>query len=83
MSTSVSTMPVVRAAVCRACLPPGATAFVPYTFIEKHFSTHTATLRANFYKCGELTVREQYYLAVFTHQNTHPKKKFFNMLWSV
>lgn len=37
-----------------------ATVFVPYTFIEKHFETHTATLRANFYKCGELTVKEHY-----------------------
>ena len=37
-----------------------ATVFVPYTFIEKHFATHTDTFRANFYKCGELTVREHY-----------------------
>ena len=37
-----------------------ATVFVPYTFIDKHFSSHAATFRANFYKCGELTVREHY-----------------------
>ena len=37
-----------------------ATVFIPYAFIEKHFRVHTDIFRANFYKCGDLTVCEHY-----------------------
>ena len=33
-----------------------ATMFVPYTFLDKYFTSHGMAMRANFYKCGDLTV---------------------------
>ncbi len=37
-----------------------ASYFLPYTFIDKYFSARTATWRANFYKCGDLTERKHF-----------------------
>ena len=34
--------------------------FVPYSFIDKHFSSHANVIRANFYKCGDLTETVHY-----------------------
>lgn len=34
--------------------------FIPYTFIEKQFASHTAAWRMNSYKCGDLTPIEHY-----------------------
>ena len=37
-----------------------ASIFVPYTFMDKFFSGHAATFRANFYKCGEKSACDHY-----------------------
>lgn len=37
-----------------------ATVFIPYTFIERYYATHTDRMRANFYKCGDLTACQHY-----------------------
>ena len=37
-----------------------ATVFIPYSFIERYYKTHTAKMRANFYKCGDLTTPVHY-----------------------
>ena len=37
-----------------------AMVFIPYTFIDAHFTSHASVFRANFYKCGEKTVAEHY-----------------------
>ena len=34
--------------------------YIPYSFVRKYFSTVDKTFRANFYKCGDLTVRPHY-----------------------
>ena len=34
--------------------------YLPYSFVKKHFSCIEKTFRANFYKCGEYTVRRHY-----------------------
>ena len=37
-----------------------ATIFIPYTFIDRYFTAHTSVMRANFYKCGDLTVGKHF-----------------------
>ena len=34
--------------------------FIPFSFLEKHFSSVGGEMRANFYKCGEETLIEHY-----------------------
>ena len=36
--------------------------FIPFDFIKKHFSKIEKTMKANFYKCGEETVIEHYFV---------------------
>ena len=34
--------------------------FVPYTMLDELYGKHDSTMRANFYKCGDLTERKHY-----------------------
>ncbi len=36
------------------------TIHIPYTFLDRYFGAHDSKMRANFYKCGDLTVTEHY-----------------------
>ena len=37
-----------------------ATIHIPYTFLDRYFGTHGNAMRANFYKCGDLTVTKHF-----------------------
>ncbi len=34
--------------------------FVPYSFLDAHFSSRGKTMKANFYKCGDFTVKKHF-----------------------
>ena len=56
--------------------------FIPYTFIDRYFGTHTDEWRVNFYKCGDLTVKEHYatWSKVGTEAPDYHRPEFFGKL---
>lgn len=53
--------------------------YVPYSFVRKHFTSVDNTFRANFYKCGDLTVIPHYstWNPVLTERPDYHQSSFF------
>ncbi len=56
--------------------------FIPYAFIDRCFGGHSDEWRVNFYKCGDLTVKEHYatWNKVETEAPDYHRPEFFGRL---
>lgn len=56
--------------------------FVPYSFFNKYFSGCGSVLRANFFKCGDMTVRQHYstWNPVLTERPDYHQPSYFGKI---
>lgn len=58
------------------------TLHVPYTFIDRHFTSRGREMRANFYKCGDKTVRKHFsvWSPIGTEKSDYHQPSFFGKI---
>ena len=56
--------------------------FIPYTLIDAFYDKRESVFKANFYKCGDMTVKKHYaaWNPVFTEKPSYHQPQFFGQV---